>query len=319
MPLMPKANVIAVLISDLHLSLRQPSCRADKDWMAVQANYLEQVREEAGPYDRIPVLCAGDIFDRWNPPPELINFALKHLPPKMLCVPGQHDLPNHNISDMHRSGYGVLKRAGKITDLSQCTSGGNHQCYVHKDGDFVARGFGWDQDIESPVYESLKMPQTLHIALIHKYCWMEGKSYPDAPADANVNAFRKQLKGYDVAVFGDNHKRFMTEVGKCTVVNCGGFIRRKSDEIGRKPSMGLLHSDGTVTWKRLDTSQDLFHEGEDKRDEVAVDMKDFIDELFKLGEQGLDFVEAVKNHLRDDDIKPEVKQIILKSLEANGT
>ena len=27
----------------------------------------------------VPVICAGDIFDRWNAPAELINFALAYL------------------------------------------------------------------------------------------------------------------------------------------------------------------------------------------------------------------------------------------------
>ena len=115
MPPMQEPNAIAILCSDLHLSLTKPACRADKDWMEVQAHYLKQLEDTAG---NLPIFCAGDIFDRWNAPPELINFALRNLPDDMLCVPGQHDLPNHRLDEKHRSGYGVLSNAGKIEDLS---------------------------------------------------------------------------------------------------------------------------------------------------------------------------------------------------------
>ncbi|MFK5283767.1 hypothetical protein ACI3PL_29745, partial [Lacticaseibacillus paracasei] len=78
--------------------------------------------------------------DRWNAPPELINFDLEHLPTGMICVPGQHDLPNHNLDDMRRSGYGVLKRTQKIFDLSgRCRDWSLEDLYVS--------GFGWGQDV----------------------------------------------------------------------------------------------------------------------------------------------------------------------------
>jgi hypothetical protein len=120
-----KAEPIAVLCSDIHLSLKQPPCRAD-DWLSVQKGYLVQLKSLACAAKElwlgnrnttgrpIPILCAGDIFDKWNSPPELIRFALEHLPDGMICVPGQHDLPNHSFEEIHRSAYGVLREAGKI-------------------------------------------------------------------------------------------------------------------------------------------------------------------------------------------------------------
>src|SRR5687768_17059020 len=117
MPTVQPNYPIAIAISDLHLSLLKPACRADDNWLEVQAHYLKQVRDLAHP-DGLPVLCAGDVFDRCNAPAELINFALKHLPDEMICVPGQHDLVGHRIDSMHRCGYGVLKQAGKIIDVS---------------------------------------------------------------------------------------------------------------------------------------------------------------------------------------------------------
>jgi predicted phosphodiesterase len=297
---------IAVAVADLHLSLLQPACRADKDWMAVQAGYLKQLKElayskslEAGNY--LPILVAGDIFDRWNAPPELINFALEHLPNNMLCVPGQHDLPLHRSDLMHRSGYGVLKQVGKIKDVD-CEELEN----------FVVSGFGWEQEITS---NRSKGETKLHIALIHRYTWTGGYHYPGATQPAHLGSLIKNLKGYDVAVFGDNHIPFLARVGLCSVLNCGTFIRRKTDEIDYAPGVGIIYSDGTVKRKRLDTSGDLFHAQAKDRPEVAFNMKEFIERLEELGEHGLDFKEAVENHLKTEDVHPKVKEIILAALD----
>lgn len=320
MPNVPNAHPIAIAISDLHLSLLRPACRNDRNWMATQAYYLGQVTSLS--YElNIPVLCAGDIFDRWNPPAELISFALRCLPTGMICVPGQHDLPNHRIDQVHRSGYGCLMQAGKIVDVS----GENREAHNNSTKDFVpfrVYGFGWNQEITPP-----RKSEILQIALIHRYCWTEERKYPGAPEEANVAAYAKQLKGYDVAIFGDNHLRFMASVGGdgrnvgsgCKVVNCGGFMRRKSDEIGRKPAMALIYSDGTVSWKKLDLTLDIFNEKAEERPEVPINMKQFIDGLESLGEQGMDFRAACENHLRNDDVPEAVKQIIINALESHGS
>lgn len=270
---------------------------------------MKQVNDLAEEH-KVPILCAGDIFDRWNPPPELIHFALKHLPDEMICVPGQHDLPNHLMDQKHRSAYGVLVEAGKSIDLS-------HELTWDPDGeDFAVYGFGWEQEIH-PLKER-KDGEVQRIALIHRYVWKEGHSYPGAPETARIDKFTKALKGYDIAICGDNHQGFIADAGDCRVLNCGGFIRRKSDEIDYVPKVGLIYSDGTVKRKPLDTSGDVFNLAVKDREEIPLNVKEFIEGLEKLGEHGLDFREAVINHLRKESIKPKVKEIILAALKSNG-
>lgn len=315
---MPKPNLIAVLCSDLHLTLQAPACRKETDWLEVQAGYLKQLKQAAthkvriSPQhewekEQVPILCAGDIFDRWNAAPELINFALEHLPDGMICVPGQHDLPNHRMDLMHRSGYGVLKRAGKIKDISG-------SILVPGDSEFAAYGFGWEEEIEPLDPNNEQRPGAvkaiIHVAVIHKYMWAVGAKYPGAPEEARLRSFEKKLRGYDVAVVGDNHLHFSAAAGECQVFNCGGFIRRKSDELERRPCVGLLYSDGSIKTHYLNVSGDQFHNDSKKREEAPVNMKEFIDSLEGLGEQGLDFREAVRQHLRSKDLKPSVKKLI---------
>jgi len=299
---MREPNPIAIAISDLHLSLLPPACRADKDWMGVQAHYLQQVRDWAG---ELPILCAGDIFDKWNAPPELINFALEHLPDGMYSIPGQHDLPNHRMDLMHRSGYGVLKRVGKITDLAGLIE-------PVRLNDLLIQGYGWDQEIRPP---SIRRSGLCNIALIHRYVWTADKKYPGAPASANVIALANVLKGYNIAICGDNHQPFSANAGGCRVLNVGGFIRRKSDELDYEPAVGIIYSDGTVKRRRLDTSIDRFHEPGKARKEIPFDMKAFLDGLEGLGEHGLDFQEAVKNYLELEKVPAATTEIILAAMQ----
>lgn len=305
MPIVQAAHPIAVLVSDLHLTLLQPKCRADDNWMETQEAYLRQVTELASSQGHwvLPILCAGDIFDRWNPPAELICFALQHLPNEMYCVPGQHDLPNHRLDGMHRSGYGVLKAARRIKDLS----GG---AFPDIPEPLSIYGFGWNEAIQPPKKDDAR----IKVAVIHRYCWTEGKAFPDAPQENNVTAFKQQLKGYDVAVFGDNHKGFTAMSGDCLVVNCGSFIRRKSDETEYQPRLGILYSDGSVKLRKLDISGDKFHEAEEDRKEIEFDMQGFIKGLEKLGNHGLDFREMVKEYLEKEKPEETTKEIILSAL-----
>ena len=295
---------IAIAIADLHLSLTAPACRADKDWLDVQAGYLQQVRDLC-PHPKFPVLIAGDIFDKWNPPPELINFALEHLPERCLCVAGQHDLPNHRMDHMHRSGYGVLVETGRILNLTPNCPFTVHEMSVY--------GFGWNEKITPPRARRKNAPQ---IALIHQYCWTVKSGYPGAPAEARLVEFMKPLKDYGVAVFGDNHEGFLKNLKTgTTVLNCGTFIRRKSDEIKYKPSVGFIYSDGSIKREYLDTSGDVFHDKPEERQDVPLDMQAFIEQLQELGEHGLNFREAVENHLRKADMDEETKQIILEAIK----
>ena len=99
------------------------------------------------------------------------------------------------------------------------------------------------------------------------------------------------------------------------IINVGSLIRRKSDEIEYTPSIGLIYDDGSVRRKRLDTSGDLFHEHPEDRKELPVNMAEFIEGLEKLGEHGLNFREAVENHLRNEDVSKEVAEIIRRAME----
>lgn len=314
---------IAVLVADLHLSLRPPAARsAEPDWLATQAGYLKQLRQIADLSERkasgqltLPVICAGDLFDKPNPSPELINFAIKHLP-AMHAVPGQHDLNYHRYEDLKKTAYWTLVEAGKVVDLKpgkpvEVNSGGT-ALRLH--------GFPWGISVYPP-----KDPHDLllEVAVIHSYIWTMGTGYPGAPGGHRARNWLKCVYNFDVAVFGDNHKSFSYSpppgsVYKTLVWNCGGFIRRRTDEKNHRPSVGLLYADGSVKRTYLDTGRDRFID--DRVEQVKSSLKgaeilDFLEELENLADKDIDFRGAIMEWLDREKVPAEVRRTVLQALE----
>ena len=298
------SDVIAILCADIHLSHKPPVARsAEKSWYAAMRRPLDELSGLAEKHG-VSVICAGDVFDRWASCPELINFALEHLP-EMYVVPGQHDLPNHNYEEKERSAYWTLVKAGMIDTLDDegvCIEG------------IDLAGFPWGFSILSidPAENRLL------VAVIHRFIYRKGKDgYPGAPVEQEVAGYRKELEGYDVAVFGDNHKGFLSKVGDCTVFNCGTMMRRKIDEVDYKPMVGLLRSDGTVEPYFLDCSEDKFMSADKLRvaDAAGLDLSKFMSELESLGGDELDFRSVVDEYLDRKAVDQGVRKAVLQAME----
>src|SRR5690554_6947876 len=249
---MRKSPVIAILCSDLHLSEKPPVARsAEPDWWAAMLRPIKQLKAAQDKYNA-PILCAGDVFDKWKSSPELINFALEHLP-EMYAIPGQHDLPLHNYEDIDKSAFGTLVRAGKLHLLTPGKA--THIGDPELGRCFIAVGFPWGAPIQS--HERKRhLESYLHIAVVHAYIWTKGTGFPGAPEEKSLAGYAEALDGYDVALFGDNHKPFLARSGKCRVFNHGGFMCRKSDEMNHQPAIGLLRACGEIDLHDLDVSAD---------------------------------------------------------------
>jgi len=302
---MRERQVLAVCVSDLHLSETPPVARsAEKDWLEVQAEYLAQLRTIARTY-KAPIVCAGDIFDRWNAGPGIINLALKSLP-HMYAIPGQHDLPNHRYADITRSAYHTLCLSGLIENLTTLPLTISPGLTLH--------GFAWNEPLTKRE-EAEK--GTLHLAVCHRYVWA-GHCHPGAREEDHANVLRATLHryGYDAGVFGDNHSGFISDDSVVPICNCGTFLRRKMDERRYRPCVSLYWSDNTFERIPLDCSKDVFL---DMPEELKGSMSEnnyaaFIAELHTLGDAGLDFLEYLKRCL--PSLSEGGRQVVLKIMES---
>ncbi len=304
---MSKTNekVIAILCADIHLSIKAPVWRsAEEDWFAAMQRPLDELRGLQLKYG-CPILCAGDIFDKWNSPPELINFALKYLPGNMYCIPGQHDLPDHNHDEIHRSAYWTLVKAKKIQNIIL-----NEKTALTAGSIF---GFPFGKKLTmAPNGKALK------IALIHEYKWIKNHSYPNAPIGNKVTpVLSKSNYGYNVIVYGDNHNGFLyANMAGTAIFNCGCLMRRKSDEIDYAPQVGLLLASGEVKPYFLDISKDKYLKSVDDATAIEeLDIEEFLEELKKLGDTSLEFTTAVKRFYKKHKTHPAVQKILRKAGE----
>lgn len=307
---MQKTDVIAILCSDLHLSHNAPKNRAEKgkEWYEAMGRSLFELRLLQNKYD-CPVLCAGDIFDKWDSPAELINFAIDFLPDKMYAVPGQHDLPLHDMGAIHKSAYWTLVAAGKINQL-------RNDDFNDDFPGLVILGFPWGtklKNIENTNWSNLD--DVIKVAVVHKYCWTENKAYPGAKNGEYFKAHADKLKGFDVAVFGDNHKSFLETYKGMFIWNNGLFLRRKIDERNANPQVGLLTKEGTVIRHSIMTEDKWIDQPQPEEEFDTTDMKAFVKDLIKVQSDSIEFKEILLKACKSEKVNKEVKEIILESLE----
>jgi len=318
---------IAVLAADIHLQHTCPPARAaEPSWYECMKRQLWQLDDVASKH-QAPIILAGDIFDRWNAPPELVNFAISHMPSNhCYAIPGQHDLPHHNIADVERTSYETLRLSGAIISL---LGGGHHAIRpiellsVHDHPAIVVHPFPWGAQLHPLEYNGppkINNNKIIHLAVVHSYIWTEGNSYPGAPEEQKLGAYKKQLVGYHAAVFGDNHKGFLCKSGDTWVFNCGAFIPRKADERHYKPSCGLLMSDGTIQQHFFDTSYDKWSDevvtaGESY--ESSEKLTAYLEELRQAADTPLDFAEACRQALQKGDVSDAAANLLRDVLNAH--
>ena len=307
---------IALTVSDVHLSHRTPLIRqAETNWYDVMRRQLDEIADVAEKYD-IPILFAGDLFHTYNEPHELIEWFIRYAP-FMNGVPGQHDLPYHNYEHKHRSAYGIIQAAEHLHNIEP---GEPWKYYINKIPVYV-HAFPWgatvkpcDRDATRELYTSDPEPNALHIALIHEYVWTKTTGYTGADPKKRVLRTKKKLDGYDFAVFGDNHIGFKSG----NIVNNGTFIRRRKDEIDRVPCYSLLYSDGSIERKELRSAKDdkFLSMEEIELVDINQEIREFTKTLTGDMDNALDYKESVVGYCQTNQVKNEVKGVLLDALES---
>lgn len=296
----------AVLASDIHACTHAPTFRSkEPDWFEAMGRQFDEL--ESLLVGDVPLIVAGDVFDKWDPPPELINFMIDRFP-QCWAVPGQHDLPNHRYDDIKRSAYWTLVEAGKIRNIDP-------QATVRISENVFCHGFPWKYTIKP--FDRIAKGSFLHVAVIHSYIWVPGCGYPGASTQKLADSYVADLEGYDISVFGDNHKGFFLPQQK--ILNCGTFFVRKSDEKGYRPRVGLLYEDGSVELRYLESVRhDVYLEKEEEPEIIEAsrtEARKVIDELKALGSDKLDFREAVLRYLEKSDATSDVRAFVLGAID----
>lgn len=287
-----------IACSDLHLRDDIPFCRKDDffETMLLKLRFLVKQSNET----ECGLFIAGDIFDHWKPSPWLLGqvISIFKKAKSITAVPGQHDLPSHNMDLYKRSGLYVLERAGVLTVKSNP----------------LVSCVGWGMEDHNPCTP---------ILLIHKYVWMDSH-FPDADPAGNYKAVLKAYKNHDVIISGDNHESFLSlqkqkgEDNPRLIINCGSMMRQSIDQRKHKPvcfrvnlSKKLPESFEEIT---IPHDHDVFIDTVNDT-EVINRAKDFISKLKIKGHFTLDFRTNLSKALREHKISKEVEREIWKMFQ----
>lgn len=306
-----------MICSDMHLRHTCPVWRnPESDWYDVMYRMfqeLDYVLEILKVGSRPSLMIAGDVFDRWDNPSQLVYFAVenfKNLETQILAIPGQHDLPYHSDGSMHMSSFGVLQRAGIIEYPKR------REIRI---GNNVFHFYGWNDKLVKR-FKRMSNQNLTHICLVHRYVWMKNCTIPNAPEDGHVSHVYKKVGQPDFLFTGDNHVGFWhKETG---TFNCGAMFRTSKDQIDYQPRIAILFDNGRVVPYYLSIEKDVHMTVEDADTiQKAVnelndaDFSDFAFELRNMGRDGLNYKAAVRKSMLIRNMKKKVVDIIEEVLE----
>jgi len=222
-------------LADIHLMQEKPVCRLQsEDWNMVMENKFRFLSEVCKAEKVDSVIIAGDIFDSWNKVSiELLNVAIRlfsmlkesTLQKCILTIPGNHDSMYGNYDELYRAPYHTLVSVGIFTEIE-------NQKGISK---YLYNGKG-------------KLDTSAKIVVAHKGLYLKEKPFPTAPESGNVEAFVRDClpDTCRLLIAGDYHKPFITDVGRCKVVNCGSLFRLRADQIDYKPEVQVITVDDDV-------------------------------------------------------------------------
>jgi len=300
--------ISAILCSDPHLRDTIPDCRKGT-YFFEEIKKLAFIQELQKIYD-CPVICAGDVFDYWKTSPFLMVYALRALPDKFFAIPGQHDMPNHNYDMLDRSGFGLLKEAGRLTEIDE-------------------EGFGWRKSFRMEGWRYGKelpprsrrgfqpMEERPRIAVCHSLTWESSEPFPGAVGN-NAQAMLSRFPRCSLVLTGDNHKQFVYKAPSGQIlVNPGSMMRMKSDQRNHRPAIYLWDAEANnIERMELPCNEDsMLLEIRERNKEQEAEVFSFVEGLQNSRDISLNFVDNLKQYVNKNQIGEDLQQKIWEVVE----
>jgi len=227
----------AILMADNHLCDAVPVCRTDDFHSAMWAKqaFISELQQKY----RCPIFDAGDVFDKWRPSLTLLAKCVRKMPDEYHTVAGNHDLPSHNINNLHKSGLGLLSTVGTVNllDINKPLKFKFSKQEIHVYG--VAYG-------QEPTRRRLANNGVLNVLVFHTDIYVGKKPWPGCQFPKAKSLMNKYSK-FDLIVTGHNHQPFVVENDDQLLVNPGSVMRRTADQMKHKPRVYLWFAgDNTV-------------------------------------------------------------------------
>ena len=278
-----------ILAADLHLTAETPICRTD-DYVETQFRKLNFLIETANELCA-DIYIAGDIFDRSREPRwfeiTVINIfeeLRKNL--GIITIPGNHDLPNHNIGKLYDSSLGILLHAIKnfiiyetpLETIAEINSseGMIHQM-IHKD---------------KRIHENVKSKKAIKLL--------------------------KECSKLDLITTGDNHKTFTEEYEGRLLVNPGSMMRKTADQFDHKPCF-FIYDRKTKKLEQVffpieSAKKVMTREHLEKQEAKDQRFENFIKHVRDGYEITFSLDKNFENYFKKNKTRKSVKEIIMEEL-----
>lgn len=295
-----------ILAADSHARNAIPRARRD-DFMAAQERKwrfkLELARRSP------PLIEAGDLFDQARSDQELeqrLISLFREYQVEILCIPGQHDLPDHSLKQYRRSSMAVLEAAGVIRVLTK-----DRGPIIHMNG-WAFWGCAWGEEPDETMVDWKRR----NMLIWHKMV----TSDPLWPGQELVQPGRllRLYPQYDVMVTGDNHGTIVKRVkdggrdGKGRIlINPGSMMRQTAIQVDHQSCVFRLNDDMTpeqiflpIEPDVLDLTQLNEEKARDSRFEA------FAERLETPAELGLEFNTNLKLYLEANPVRESVRELV---------
>ncbi len=280
-----------IACADLHLRDSVPTCRIDKYWEAQEDKFIFLINK-AIEFD-CDIYCAGDFFHKAKSSSYLEAWAIKELQRlttvnlAFWVIPGQHDLPNHNIDLIDHSSLWVLSCANVIdiilNPFEQIAHLNHDIAMVHK-----------MIHLDKPIHKSIKSTKALSLL-----------------KDDSITK---------LIISGDNHIPFITRYKKQILINCGSMMRMSADQIDYKPCFYYIEMDEEnikierITYPiKANVIDRSYIDAEKERD---YRIESFVDRIKNNDyEIELDFNKNLENFFKANRIRKPVQEICWRNLQ----
>jgi DNA repair exonuclease SbcCD nuclease subunit len=286
---MKKKKADLILCADLHIREDQPICRTD-DYELAQDRKIDFLLKLQDKHN-CNILCAGDLFNKAKSSKSLEIYMMNKLVDNnndFFVIPGNHDLPNHNIDNINDSSIGILHNAFMLR-LEECKLDTIHPAYISKKIGMIH-------------------------SLIHR-----NKPYKADGKIISTKAIKilKDNPEYDLILSGDNHKTFGEEYKGRLLVNPGSMMRMTADQVDHRPCVFLYYSESnTVEQIFFPIEQDVIsREHIDLKDKNDERMESFIKKMGNDVELSLDFKNNIHAYIKGNKIKSKTEEIIWGCVE----
>lgn len=225
-----------ILTADWHVRSSIPVCRTD-DFMTAMWKKIKFIFDLSLEH-QCPIYIAGDMGDKSTWSNSLLVWFLRKMQANkfysIVLIPGQHDLPNHNLQNIDKSGMAVLCLASEKVEVITEPGLGSGS---NPNPDIFVYGFPFGTEI----FEKNGDPEIFKVAMTHQLVIEDKPEWKDQVA-TSAKSLLKKFPGYNLILSGDNHKPFVVNFRGRLLVNPGSLMRTRADQIDHKPRVYLWYA-----------------------------------------------------------------------------